>query len=336
MSTSSIIELGGGACPCFLFQLFAPPCLHHIQGLSWLLRLDLNCYFDCDFSRKKAMQLFLGTTVIIALLYYYGLEHGMSCPLNIIVLIIKDLKKFLVALYEQNGSLKLRWSTLPSIEPILFRFTSFLYSSRRKGRQNQAQTFIGSGDMGLKCGYQDQNSTTELLKNHGPVFLILMLPWLQIWTIKKSFSFSSMCPGHRVLYSLGGLENLKMARKYYAAAIDLSGGRNTRALYVNTRQGIVPELGILSEMYSCCQQSAVQSAMKCTCRTCSCTDRVYVMNMQCGVAINQLTKGRSREEKENSDLQSLAAAALVKDYKQRSPEKAPLVTSVLEQMKAFS
>ena len=56
----------------------------------------------------------------------------------------------------------------------------------------------------------------------------------------------------------------------------------------------------------------------------------------CGVAINQLTKSRSREEKEGSELHSLAAVSLVKDYKQRSPEKAPLVMSVLEQMEAFS
>ncbi|GLJ34783.1 hypothetical protein SUGI_0700050 [Cryptomeria japonica] len=94
-----------------------------------------------------------------------------------------------------------------------------------------------------------------------------------------------------VLYTLGGLENLKLAKKYYAAAIDFTGGRNTRALY-----------GVCL----------------------------------CGAAINQLAKGRSREEKESSELPSLAAAALVKDYKQRSPEKAPLVMSVLEQMKAIS
>uniref|UniRef100_A0A0C9RQJ8 ER membrane protein complex subunit 2 n=1 Tax=Wollemia nobilis TaxID=56998 RepID=A0A0C9RQJ8_9CONI len=94
-----------------------------------------------------------------------------------------------------------------------------------------------------------------------------------------------------VLYTLGGLENLKLAKKYYAAAINLTGGKNTKALY-----------GVCL----------------------------------CGVAINQLAKGRSREEKESPEIQSLAAAALIKDYKQRSTEKAPLVTSILEQMKAIS
>lgn len=34
-----------------------------------------------------------------------------------------------------------------------------------------------------------------------------------------------------VLYTLGGLENLQAAKKYYASTIDLTGGKNTRALY---------------------------------------------------------------------------------------------------------
>ncbi|GMG99614.1 hypothetical protein Nepgr_001454 [Nepenthes gracilis] len=34
-----------------------------------------------------------------------------------------------------------------------------------------------------------------------------------------------------VLYTLGGLENLQTAKKYYASTIDLTGGKNTRALY---------------------------------------------------------------------------------------------------------
>ncbi|PIA45024.1 hypothetical protein AQUCO_01700524v1 [Aquilegia coerulea] len=34
-----------------------------------------------------------------------------------------------------------------------------------------------------------------------------------------------------VLYTLGGVENLQIAKKYYAATIDLTGGKNTRALY---------------------------------------------------------------------------------------------------------
>ncbi|CAN8265414.1 unnamed protein product [Cochlearia groenlandica] len=34
-----------------------------------------------------------------------------------------------------------------------------------------------------------------------------------------------------VLFTIGGLENLTSARKYYAATIDLTGGKNTRALF---------------------------------------------------------------------------------------------------------
>ncbi|EFJ32913.1 hypothetical protein SELMODRAFT_167610 [Selaginella moellendorffii] len=34
-----------------------------------------------------------------------------------------------------------------------------------------------------------------------------------------------------ILYTIGGLENLKTAKKYYASAIELSGGKNMRALY---------------------------------------------------------------------------------------------------------
>ncbi|WVZ61256.1 hypothetical protein U9M48_011160 [Paspalum notatum var. saurae] len=90
-----------------------------------------------------------------------------------------------------------------------------------------------------------------------------------------------------VLYTMGGLENLQTAKKYYASAIQLTGGKNTRALF-----------GV-----------------------CLCTS-----------AINQLTKGRNKEE-EGSELQSLAAEALLKDYKQRAPSKVPLISGMLKNMK---
>ncbi|KAJ8641683.1 hypothetical protein MRB53_018377 [Persea americana] len=38
----------------------------------------------------------------------------------------------------------------------------------------------------------------------------------------------------KVLYTLGGLENLQMAKKYYASTIDLTGGKNSRALFEPT------------------------------------------------------------------------------------------------------
>ncbi|KAL3591362.1 hypothetical protein D5086_010002 [Populus alba] len=79
-----------------------------------------------------------------------------------------------------------------------------------------------------------------------------------------------------VLYTLGGLENLQTARKYYSSTIDLTGGKNTRALF-----------GI------------------CLCMS----------------AIAQLSKGRNKEDKDCPDLQSLATAALEKEYKQRASGK---------------
>lgn len=90
-----------------------------------------------------------------------------------------------------------------------------------------------------------------------------------------------------VLYTMGGLENLQTAKKYYASTIQLTGGKNTRALF-----------GV-----------------------CLCTS-----------AINQLTKGRNKEE-EGSELQRLAAEVLLNNYKQQAPSKAPLISSLLKNMK---
>lgn len=35
----------------------------------------------------------------------------------------------------------------------------------------------------------------------------------------------------QVLYTVGGLENFQTAKKYYASTIDLTGGKNTKALF---------------------------------------------------------------------------------------------------------
>jgi tetratricopeptide (TPR) repeat protein len=94
-----------------------------------------------------------------------------------------------------------------------------------------------------------------------------------------------------VLYTLGGLENLHTAKKYYAFTIELTGGKNTRALF-----------GI----------------------------------SLCTAAIALLTKGRNKEEKESSELQSLASTALEKDYKQKSPSNLSLLTSTLRSLKPSS
>ncbi|XP_047969085.1 ER membrane protein complex subunit 2-like isoform X1 [Salvia hispanica] len=94
-----------------------------------------------------------------------------------------------------------------------------------------------------------------------------------------------------VLYTLGGVENLHAAKKYYAATIDLTGGKNTRALF-----------GICL----------------------------------CASAIAQLTRGRNKDDKENSELHSLSAAALEKAYKQESPTKVSVLSSALRSLKVSS
>ncbi|GAB2218790.1 hypothetical protein Drorol1_Dr00002022 [Drosera rotundifolia] len=89
-----------------------------------------------------------------------------------------------------------------------------------------------------------------------------------------------------VLYTLGGLENLQTAKKYYASTIDLTKGTNTRALY-----------GIC----------------------------------QCASAINQLSKGRNKDDKD--ELYFLAATALEKEYKRRAPAKLALLSASLKSFK---
>ncbi|KAK1287871.1 hypothetical protein QJS10_CPB19g00889 [Acorus calamus] len=94
-------------------------------------------------------------------------------------------------------------------------------------------------------------------------------------------------PLDQVLYTMGGLENLQTAKKYYASAIDLTGGKNMRALY-----------GVCL----------------------------------CSAAISQLARGRNKDE-ESSELQSLAASALLKEYKKKASSKIDLITTTLGNMK---
>lgn len=57
--------------------------------------------------------------------------------------------------------------------------------------------------------------------------------------------------------------------------------------------------------------------------------------LQCSNAISQLAKGRNKEE-ESSELQTLAAESLLKDYKRRAPGKLPLLIRTLKNMKLVS
>lgn len=56
--------------------------------------------------------------------------------------------------------------------------------------------------------------------------------------------------------------------------------------------------------------------------------------IQCTSAITQLTKGRNKED--SPDLQSLATAALEKDYKQRASDKVSVLASALKSLKVSS
>lgn len=53
------------------------------------------------------------------------------------------------------------------------------------------------------------------------------------------------------------------------------------------------------------------------------------MLLQCGTAITQ-AKGRGRDEKDSVDLLSLAGSVIVKQYKEKCPNKVDLITSILD------
>jgi hypothetical protein len=53
-------------------------------------------------------------------------------------------------------------------------------------------------------------------------------------------------------------------------------------------------------------------------------------------AIAQLSKGRNKEDKDSPDLQSLATAALEKEYKQRASDKLTVFTSSFKSLKVSS
>jgi len=153
------------------------------------------------------------------------------------------------------------------------------------------------GDMSLAVDYL--NKYLELFMADHDAWRELAETYVSLQMYKQAaFCYEELILAHptiplyhiayaEVLYTMGGLENLQTAKKYYASTIQLTGGKNTRALF-----------GV-----------------------CLCTS-----------AINQLTKGRNKEE-DGSELQSLAAEALLKHYKQKALSKVPLISSMLKNMK---
>ncbi|KAF9670078.1 hypothetical protein SADUNF_Sadunf13G0031100 [Salix dunnii] len=123
-----------------------------------------------------------------------------------------------------------------------------------------------------------------------------------------------------VLYTLGGIENLLTAKKYYSITIDLTGGKNTRALFgiclVRCLLCVFPfHLPLKFPSYVCID--AINSFI-------------------CTSAIAQLSKGRNKEDKDSPDLQYLASAALEKEYKQRASDKLSVLTLAFKSLKVSS
>ncbi|XXG65255.1 hypothetical protein AAC387_Pa05g3005 [Persea americana] len=155
------------------------------------------------------------------------------------------------------------------------------------------------------------SSAIECLNKYLEIFMADHDAWRELAEMYKQAAFcyeelilfQPTVPLHHlayaeVLYTLGGLENLQMAKKYYASTIDLTGGKNSRALF----ETFVGE-----------------------------RNRSVFSYAKCSAAISQLARGRK-----TSELPSLAATALMKDYKQRAPSKFPLLTSTLRNMKLLS
>jgi hypothetical protein len=61
-----------------------------------------------------------------------------------------------------------------------------------------------------------------------------------------------------------------------------------------------------------------------------------ILVIQCTSAIAQFSKGRNKEDKDCPDLQSLATAALEKEYKQRASGKLTVLTSAFKSLKVSS
>lgn len=135
-----------------------------------------------------------------------------------------------------------------------------------------------------------------------------------------------------MLYTFGGVENLHMAKKYYASTTDLTGGKNTRALFGLCLVTLPPWLPHF--LYF----EFIFHFVKCIIHFVDLTTLTGSLTLpfQCTSAIEQLTKGRNKDDKENSQLASLSATALGKDYEQRAPNKVSLLASTLKSLKLSS
>jgi hypothetical protein len=69
---------------------------------------------------------------------------------------------------------------------------------------------------------------------------------------------------------------------------------------------------------------------------CVTNKEIMILCHQCTSAIAQLSKGRNKEDKDSPDLQSLATAALEKEYKQRASDILSVLTSAFKSLKVSS
>ena len=69
---------------------------------------------------------------------------------------------------------------------------------------------------------------------------------------------------------------------------------------------------------------------------CVANKEFIILVIQCTSAIAQLSKGRTKEDKDSPDLQSLATAALEKEYKQRASGKLTVLASAFKSLKVSS
>ncbi|XP_071720308.1 uncharacterized protein [Rutidosis leptorrhynchoides] len=84
----------------------------------------------------------------------------------------------------------------------------------------------------LEIFMADHDAWREL----GEIYVSLQMYKQAAFCYEELILSQPMIPLHHlayadVLYTMGGLENLQTAKKYYASTIELTGGKNTRALY---------------------------------------------------------------------------------------------------------
>uniref|UniRef100_A0A2P2JYL7 ER membrane protein complex subunit 2 n=1 Tax=Rhizophora mucronata TaxID=61149 RepID=A0A2P2JYL7_RHIMU len=115
---------------------------------------------------------------------------------------------------------------------------------------NQLDQVIHKRRIALAKAQGNMSAAIELLNKYLEIFMADYDAWrelAEIYVSLQMYKQAAFCyeelvlsqptvpPYHLayadVLYTLGGLENFQTAKKYYSSTIDLTGGKNTRALF---------------------------------------------------------------------------------------------------------